>query len=105
MLRRSLIFVALSSVLATAAVPASAEQTRPREIQVAACNGVKVDGRGYVLYRRGVTCTFAKRWVKRLASSGGKRKPAGYTCSSGSKYRGGGYCERGNRHFGWHTGD
>jgi hypothetical protein len=59
----------------------------------------------YVLYRRGVSCTFAKRWAKRLASSNGRRKPSGYACSSGSKFRGGGYCERGKRHFGWHGGD
>jgi uncharacterized membrane protein YgcG len=101
-----LIFAAVASVVLVGSLPASAtEQTRPRELQVAACNAVKIDGRGFVLYRHGVTCSFAKTWAKRLASSQGRRKPRGYACSSGSKFRGGGYCERGNRHFGWHSGE
>src|SRR5688572_7511658 len=105
MFSRALLLVALVSVVAVCVPVASADQSRPRELNVAACNAVKVNGRGFVLYRHNVSCTFAKRWAKRLAASGGKRKPAGYTCSSGSKYRSGGYCERGNRHFGWHSGD
>jgi hypothetical protein len=105
-LARLSLLVALVALIATfAAPPVSADQTRPRELNVAACNVVKINGRGFVLYRRGVSCSFAKRWAKRLASSSGRRKPAGYVCSSGSKYRGGGYCERGNRHFGWHSGE
>ena len=96
----------MASVVAVGSVPASAaDQTRPREIQVAACNAVKINGRGFVLYRYGVSCSSARRWAKRLAASGGARKPRGYSCSSGSKFRGGGYCERGNRHFGWHSGE
>ena len=97
--------VALLAVLAVFVPAASADRTYPRELNVAACNAVKVDGRSHVMYRRGVSCTFARKWVKRLAASSGRRKPAGYACSSGSKFRSGGYCERGNRHFGWHSGD
>ncbi len=92
--------------MAAVCVPAaSADRTHPRELNVAACTSVKYDGRGYVMYRRGVSCTFARRWIKRLAASSGRRKPAGYACSSGSRFRGGGYCERGRRHFGWHGGE
>ena len=58
-----------------------------------------------MLYRRGVSCTFAKSWVKRLAASRGRTKPSGWSCSSGSGYRTGGYCERRGRHFGWHPAD
>ena len=106
MLGRLLASLALVALVAIfAAPPASADRSRPRELNVAACNAVKIDGRGYVLYRRGVSCSFAKTWAKRLASSAGRRKPRGYSCSSGSRYRGGGYCERGNRHFGWHSGE
>jgi hypothetical protein len=104
-LGRLLILVALASAVVVCVPVASADQSRPRQLNPAACNAVKIEGRGHVLYRRGVSCTSAKRWANRLASSNGRRKPAGYSCTSGSKYRRGGYCERGNRHFGWHTGD
>ena len=66
---------------------------------------VRYGGRSYVLYKRGVRCVFAKRWVRRLNRSRGRNKPAGFKCSSGSKFRTGGSCVRGNRVFGWHPGD
>lgn len=78
---------------------------RPRELTASSCTTVKYGGQARVLYRRGVSCAFAKRWINRMARSRGRSMPAGYRCSSGSAYRSGGYCERGNRHFGWHTSD
>lgn len=77
----------------------------PRELTTSSCNVVKVDARPYVLYRRGVGCAWSKRWIRRLAASRGRDKPRGFTCSSGSRYQGAGYCERGSKHFGWQTGD
>jgi hypothetical protein len=98
--------VATAAVLAAVSVPAAqADRVNPRELQASACSSVKVGGKGHVLYRRGVRCTFAKRWARRLAASRGDRKPRGYSCSSGSKFRGGGYCEKGSKHFGWYRGE
>jgi hypothetical protein len=71
----------------------------------ASCKTVRYGGRSYVLYKKGVRCVFAKRWVRRLNRSQGRNKPAGFKCSSGSKFRSGGSCVRGNRVFGWHRGD
>ena len=66
---------------------------------------MKYNGGSYVLYRRGLSCRSARRLVLALSSSGGRDKPSGYACSSGSTYRTGGYCERGRKHFGWHPLD
>lgn len=88
-----------------ATVPAvQANGVKPRELQASACNSVKIGGRGHVLYRHGVSCGYAKRWTRKLAATRGRAKPRGFRCSSGSRYRSGGYCERGGKHFGWHRG-
>lgn len=93
-------------VAASAAPAVQADgMNRPRELNASACSSVKVASRSHVLYRHGVSCTFAKRWVRRLAASKGRAKPRGWSCTSGSRFRGGGYCQTGKRHFGWHGGD
>jgi hypothetical protein len=92
-------------VLALCVVPtgalAAGGQSHPRELTSSSCNVVRVGERAYVMYRLGVPCSWAKRWVERLHASGGRSKPAGFSCTSGSKFRGGGWCERGDKHFGW----
>lgn len=100
------LLLAVGLLAALAAVPvAQADLGHPREIQASACNSVKIGERGYVLFRKGVSCTFAKRWVRKLAATRGASKPSGFTCTSGSKFRSGGYCAKGSKHFGWHSGD
>jgi hypothetical protein len=89
-------------------VPAQAgvgEPRTPRELAGTSCVVLKIDSRRQVLYRRGVSCSFARRWVVRMSASGGRARPAGWSCSSGSGFRSGGYCERGGKHFGWDAGD
>lgn len=76
----------------------------PRQLSSTSCTVVKVDGQAFVLYRQGVTCAWAKNWVRRLTRSGGKAKPAGWSCTSGKKFRGNAWCERGEKHFGWDDG-
>ena len=86
-------------------VPAGASAGSP-QASAAACNSVRYGGEAYVLYRQGgVKCKFAKRWVKRLHRSSGQNKPAGWKCSSGTRYRTGGQCTKGSKAFGWHPGD
>lgn len=80
-------------------------ERQPRELDAGSCKVVKFDSRRHVLYRRDVSCKFAKGWMKRLAETGGRARPAGWACSSGDGFRSGGYCQRGNRHFGWHPAD
>ena len=89
----------------TAAPTAQADTSKPRELQASACTSVKVAGRGHVLYRRGVSCGYARRWVRKLAATRGDSKPRGWKCSSGSGFRSGGYCEKGSKHFGWYRGE
>jgi hypothetical protein len=105
--RRLIILFVLALACAVFAGSAAAieGERSPRELTTSSCNVVKVSDRAFVMYRRGVPCTWSKRWVRRLAASQGRNKPRGFTCSSGSKFRGGGYCERGSKHFGWHSGD
>jgi len=103
--RLSLLLTLAFACALPAAATAGADHSRPRELQPTSCNVVRVSDRGYVLYRRGVSCTWAKRWVRRLAASNGRERPSGYSCTSGSKFRGGGWCERGSTHFGWDPGD
>lgn len=57
----------------------------------------------FVMYVTDVRCSFARRWIRSLRSGDGG--PRGWDCSSGSKFRTGGYCERGQRSFGWHPAD
>jgi hypothetical protein len=106
--RRLTLLVVLAALCAVSAGSASAAidgERSPRELTTSSCNVVKVGDRAFVMYRRGVACTWSKRWVRRLAASQGRNKPRGFSCSSGSKFRGGGYCERGSKHFGWHGGE
>jgi len=104
-MRRALAIAALLAACAIA--PASAAGTAAagatEATASAGCSSVSYGGRGYVLYKRGVKCSWARRWVKRVHRT--KEGPRKWTCSSGSNFRTGGYCERGAKHFGWHPGD
>ena len=101
------LFVVIGLLVLAVSVPAvQADSERsPRELIASSCSSVKVGGKGHVLYRRGVSCSYAKRWVRKLHATRGRKKPRGWSCSSGSKFRTGGYCEKGNKHFGWHRGE
>jgi hypothetical protein len=96
--------LACIAAIALGARPATAADGAP-EARVAACNTVSYDGRSYVLFRERVRCRFARRWVRRLHNSAGENKPDGWRCTSGSRYRTGGNCTKGERAFGWHPGD
>jgi hypothetical protein len=96
-LAASLVCCSLTAVLLTA--PASAAD---------GCTSVKVEGERLILLKNGVGCRFARHSIRRLAKTKGDEKPEGYKCSSGSKFRTGGYCEKKqnkNRNFSWHPAD
>jgi micrococcal nuclease len=57
----------------------------------------------YIMYVDRVSCAWARGQIARLKRGG--RGPRGWACSSGSRFRTGGYCQRGNRVFGWHPAD
>jgi len=100
--------LALSGAPSAGASPAAPTITSPAAFApsatiAAACTSVSYGGRTYVMYRRGVSCAFARRWVRRLHYT--KRGPRGWRCGSGSGYRTGGGCARGRQSFGWHPGD
>jgi hypothetical protein len=101
------LFIVIGLLVLAVSVPAvqAGTDVNPRQLQASSCSSVKVGGKGHVLYRRGVSCSYAKRWVRKLRATRGRSKPRGFSCSSGSKFRGGGYCEKGNKHFGWYRGE
>ena len=106
MLRLSVsMLIAACLCAAPAAVQAGGTQRQPRDLGGDSCSVVKLRSHSYVLYRRGVSCSFAKGWVRRLATSRGRSRPAGWSCSSGDGFRADGYCESGQRHVGWSTSD
>src|SRR3954468_14007343 len=90
----------------------------PRQLSSSSCTVVKLDGHAYVLYRQGVTCAWAKDRARQPGAprgggagggggggpSRGRAKPGGWSCTSGAKYRGNAWCERGEKHFGWDDG-
>lgn len=68
----------------------------------ARCGSVSYGGRGYVLFYKRLSCTSARRKVRHVHRF---KKLRGWKCSSGSRFRTGGFCQRGARQFGWHPGD
>jgi hypothetical protein len=99
--------IALFALLLALCVPAAAsaqDRSAPRQLSSSSCTVVKVSGRNFVLYHQGVTCAWAKNWVRRLAASHGRDKPAGWSCTSGRQFRANAWCERGGKHFGWDDG-
>ena len=91
--------------MAPALTLASPGPLRPgvERAEAAGCRSVAYADRSYVLARDGVGCRFAKRWVRRLHAHG--EGPRGWRCESGSDYRTGGTCARGDRLFAWHPYD
>lgn len=71
------------------------------------CDSIRLGGRSYVFYRDGVSCRFGKSWVYRLHGTRGRRRPRGFRCTSGSRFRQGAYCvnPRTDAVFGWHPYD
>ena len=66
------------------------------------CSTVSYSGRTFVLFYRGMQCSTARRRVRYVNANRGL---PGWRCSSGSRFRSGGYCDRGRAYFGWHPGD
>ena len=101
---RRLTLVALAC--AALALPSGATAARSdtdASATSARCQTVSYGGRTYVMYRNRVKCANSRRWIKRLHRT--KRGPKGWNCGSGSNFRSGGNCSRGQRYFGWHPGD
>jgi hypothetical protein len=101
---RRLVFLLLVLACALPGVAQGATDRAPRQLSSSSCTVVKLDGHPFVLYRQGVTCAWAKNWARKLAASGGRAKPAGWSCTSGAKFRANAWCERGDKHFGWDDG-
>jgi hypothetical protein len=103
----ALILAALALSAGTDAVATGVATASADEVRAARCDSIRINGRSYVFYRYRVSCSFAKRWTKRLYRSDGDRQPPGYTCESGSGFRTGGSCETSGRarFFGWHPYD
>jgi hypothetical protein len=101
---RRLLLLVIVLALALPAGASARDGDHPRELGTSSCNVVRLDGRTYVLYRQGVPCSWARRWIRLLADTHGHRKPGGFSCTSGAGFRGNAWCERGSEHFGWDSG-
>jgi hypothetical protein len=64
------------------------------------CTYVGYARRFYPMRKNGVSCDFARRWVRRLHAR--RAGPPGWRCASRSRYRVDGRCARGQRYFNWH---
>ena len=95
------VFAASAAALAVAAgTPAAADPVA----RASACSSITLGGRAFVFYKTGLRCSRAKelaRYVHRTHRAPDRR----WRCSSGSRYRTGGYCRRPGASFGWHPGD
>ena len=98
-----------ATIAATGVAAAGPANGSAGPARVAACPGsIRLGGEAFVFYRTRANCTRARRAVRRLFASRGKRgRPRGFRCESGSRYRRGAYCHtRGNyRVFGFHPFD
>ena len=97
----------LALVVAFAMPAGAADPTDRPGASAAACDTIRLGGQTYVFYRTRVTCRFGKRWARNLYRTRGEKRPRNWTCASGSRFREGGQCHRGNgrRIFGWQPGD
>lgn len=66
------------------------------------CGTVSYGGRTFILSYRGLGCTSARRKVRYVHR---RRRLRGWSCSSGTRFRTGGFCRRGRRYFAWHPVD
>ncbi len=96
--------LALTALVAVLCVPAAvqADSDRgPRQLDSSSCITAEIGGKSFVLFRHHVSCSYAKRWARKVAATRGRSKPRGWQCTSGNKFRSIGYCQRGSKHFGW----
>jgi hypothetical protein len=102
----SLLAVALAipGLTATAAPP-SAATASVKATASSACTGViHLGGKRFAFFRRRVTCDGARRALRRLYETRGRRgTPRGFRCRSRSRFRRAGACRNstGSRYFGF----
>ena len=90
-------------LLAAAALAASAPAAAAGSgAEAARCGSVSYGGKTYVLGYKGLSCASARRKVRHVNRT---KSLGGWKCSSGSKFRTGGYCKKGSAYFTWHPGD
>lgn len=106
----SLLSVALAmpGLTATAAAPSGATAsaaTASVKATASACTGViHLGGKRFAFFRRRVTCDGARRALRRLYATYGRRgTPRGFKCRSRSRFRKSGGCRTstGSRYFGF----
>lgn len=68
----------------------------------ARCQTVSYGGNTYILSYRGLSCRSARRKVRHVHRH---RRLRGWRCTSGTRFRTGGFCRRERRHFAWHPVD
>jgi len=95
-----LLALTTSPLTASAGAPAAAPEAR-----ASACpDSIRLGGKRYAFYERRVSCANARRAVRRLYDSYGKRgRPRGFRCQSRSRFRKTGGCtnSRRTRYFGF----
>lgn len=71
-----------------------------------ACTTINLGG-PKVFTKHNMRCHKAKHYARRLFKTNGNDEPPSFSCSSGSNFNDGGFCEHDskNKHFGWHPAD
>ncbi len=78
------------------------EAVGTRRAEASRCGSVSYGGRTYVLAYKGLSCRSARRKVRHVHLH---KSLSGWKCTSGSRFRTGGYCKRDASFFSWHPGD
>ncbi len=109
--RRTLVALALCLALAAPAAapagPAAAPEVSAAapEAKASACpSTIRLGNRRFAYFQRRVNCANARRAVRRLYASYGRRgEPRGFNCRSRTRFRRNGACRnsRGTRYFGF----
>ena len=96
----------LALAVVAAAIVIAAPATASDEPAKRGCSTINLGG-PKVFTKHNMRCARAKHHARRLYKTGGRDKPRNFSCSSGSNFRDGGFCEHKSKdkYFGWHPAD
>ena len=87
------------------AVPTSAVSGPERDSKLG-CDVINLGG-PKIFSKHNMRCAKAQRKARRVYESRGAHEPRNFSCSSGSNFRDGGFCQHDSKdkYFGWHPAD
>ena len=95
--------LAVATLLVAAPGLAASESSAPSK---RSCSSINLGG-PRVFTKHNMRCSKAKQKARRVYESGGAHQPRNFSCTSGSHFQDGAFCEHvsEDKYFGWHPGD